>query len=268
MTSTLTQRYGGAVPEPMISHPAIEALLAHRSVRAFKPDKLPEGTLEAIIAAAQSAATSSNLQTWSVAAVEDQARKQRFAALAGGQQHIADCPLFLVFLADHARLAEIAAWRAIAHGGLDYLESYLVAAIDAALAAQNAAVAAEALGLGTVYIGALRNRPEEVAAELRLPPGVMAVFGLCIGYEDMAGKTAIKPRLPQAAVLHRETYDPDAWRQAIEAYEAAMRAFNTRERTGQEDWSFRSARRIEAGSSLSGRDRLSQALRALGFGVK
>ena len=41
--------------------------------------------------------------------------------------------------------------------GMPYLETFLVAAIDAALAAQNAVVAAESLGLSTVYIGALRT---------------------------------------------------------------------------------------------------------------
>jgi len=36
--------------------------LAHRSVRAYLPDALPAGTLETLVAAAQSAASSSNLQ--------------------------------------------------------------------------------------------------------------------------------------------------------------------------------------------------------------
>jgi nitroreductase len=61
-----------------------------------------------------------------------------------------------------------------------------VAVIDAALAAQNAVVAAEALGLGTVSIGALRNRPLDVAAELGLPPRVLPIFGLCVGWPLMA----------------------------------------------------------------------------------
>ena len=46
-------------------------LLAHRSVRAYLPDPLPEGTIETLVAAAQSASTSSNLQPWSVVAVEE-----------------------------------------------------------------------------------------------------------------------------------------------------------------------------------------------------
>ena len=47
----------------------LETMLAHRSVRGFLPDALPDGTLELLVAAAQSASTSSNLQVWSVVAV-------------------------------------------------------------------------------------------------------------------------------------------------------------------------------------------------------
>jgi len=64
-------------------NPVIEQLLAHRSVRAYLPDPLPEGTLQTLVAAAQSASNSSNLQAWSVVAVQDTARKARLAALAG-----------------------------------------------------------------------------------------------------------------------------------------------------------------------------------------
>ena len=42
---------------------------------------------------------------------------------------------------------------------LPYLETFVVAAIVAGLAAQNAVIAAESLGLSTVYIAAMRNDP-------------------------------------------------------------------------------------------------------------
>ena len=64
---------------------------------------------------------------------------------------------------------------------LPYLESLLLGTIDAALAAQNAVVAMESLGLGSVYIGGIRNDIEGVAKELGLPPQVYPVFGLCVG---------------------------------------------------------------------------------------
>ena len=172
------------------ANPLIESLLGHRTVRAFLPDPVPEDTLALMVAAAQSAATSSNLQTWSVVAVKDPARKARLASLVGGQAHVRDCPLLLVWLADLSRLDRVGNLTGVPAKANDYLEMFLVALVDAALAAQNAVVAAESLGLGTVYIGAMRNRPEDVAQELALPQHAFAAFGLCVGRPDPARPAA------------------------------------------------------------------------------
>ncbi|PMP85842.1 MAG: NADPH-dependent oxidoreductase, partial [Chloroflexus aggregans] len=130
----LHQRYGADIPATIISHPVVDLLLSHRSVRSYSNEPLPEGVLETMIAAAQSASTSSNLQTWSVVAVTDPERKDRLATLAGNQNQIRRAPLFLVWLADLARLAHAAETRQMPHEGLDYLEMWLVGVIDAALA--------------------------------------------------------------------------------------------------------------------------------------
>ncbi|MGL4243432.1 MAG: nitroreductase family protein, partial [Beijerinckiaceae bacterium] len=107
--SRLSLRYGtGDAPRTARPNDVIEHLLDHRSVRSYRPDALPDGALELIVAAAQSAATSSNLQTWSVVAVTDQAVKDACTAFAGGQKHISECPVFLLFLADLARLNRVA----------------------------------------------------------------------------------------------------------------------------------------------------------------
>ena len=100
----------------------------------------------------------------------------------------------------------IAAERQAQVEGTHYVEEFIVGVVDAALAAQSALIAAESLGLGGVYIGAMRNLPEQMAAELALPPHAFAVFGMSIGYPDPARETGIKPRLPQSVVLHREQY--------------------------------------------------------------
>ena len=94
--------------DPSLAPPAqwnavLETILNHRSVRGFLPDGLPERTLEMLVTAAQSASTSSNLQVWSVVAVQDQERKSRLATLANNQQFVGDAPLLLVWLADLAR---------------------------------------------------------------------------------------------------------------------------------------------------------------------
>jgi nitroreductase len=265
--SPLDLRYGqGNAPVSSITNPVIDLMLRHRSVRAYKPDPLPEGALAAIIAAAQSAATSSNLQTWSVVEVTGADHKAVCAAMAGGQTHIEQCPTFLLFLADLARLSMMAESAGSAHVGNDTLEMYTVAVIDAALAAQNAVIAAESLGLSTVYIGGMRNKPEEVARLVGLPARAMVCFGLCIGYAAEGAEGTIKPRLPQAAVWHRDAYDLAGQASAIEASNKSMAAFYTDQKMDVKGtWVQHSSRRIAGPESLSGRHLLMQALRRMGF---
>jgi nitroreductase len=263
----LDQRYGaGQAPTQVASNSVIDLLLNHRSVRTYKPDPLPDGALAGIIAAAQSAATSSNLQTWSVVEVTEKADREVCAVMAGNQKHIVDCPIFLLFVADLARLTMIARREGMPHAGNDTFEMFAVAMIDAALAAQNAVIAAESMGLSTVYIGGMRNKPEEVARLINLPQGAMVCFGLCIGYAAEGGEGTIKPRLPQAAVWHKDRYDLPSQHGGIEASNRSMAAFYTAQKMDVKGtWAQHSSRRVSGPESLSGRHLLMQALRRMGF---
>jgi len=265
----LGARYGGDAPEVATpSNPVLDLLLNHRSVRAFTAEPLEDGVLETLVAAAQSAPTSSNLQAWSVVAVQDPARKARLAALSNRQRFVAEAPLFLCWVADLSRLTRLGE----AHGrhleGLDYLESFMVALVDAALAAQNAVVAAESLGLGTVYVGALRHQPEKVAEELGLPPNAVAPFGLAVGHPAPDAPGGVKPRLPQSLVLHRERYAVGDETAVIAGYDARLSAYSEAQGMGAQDWTRRMMSRVGTAAALNGRDRMKDALTALGFGLR
>ena len=256
-----------AVPPPGWND-VLATLLAHRSVRHFRPDPLPPGTLELLVAAAQSASTSSNLQLWSVVAVEGPACKARLAQLAGQQAFIDRAPLLLVWLADLHRLEALAAARGAAVEGTQYLEEFVVGVVDAALAAQNAMTAAESLGLGGVYVGAMRNLPEQVAAELALPPHVFAVFGMAIGWPDLAAGSDIKPRLPIGVVLYRERYRTASDAEAIAGYDETLRSFQREQGMREIHWTAQCIARVKDAGALRGRDRLHAALTALGFALR
>ncbi|WP_435119630.1 nitroreductase family protein [Amycolatopsis thermoflava] len=262
-------RYGPGAPTdlPDLWSDLVSAQLAHRSVRAYLPDPVSDATLTTLIAAAQSAPSSSNLQLWSVVAVRDPRRRARLAEVAGGQRHITEAPLLLVWLADLARARRIAAEAGASGEGADYLESALVAVIDAALAAQNAALAAESLGLGTVFAGALRNDPLAVSRELGLPAHVFPVFGLVVGHPDPARATEIKPRLAQRVVLHHERYDDSAQDDGIRDYEKLLADFYT-EAGLEPSWVRRVAERFGSVEGLRGRDRLREAFRRQGFQLR
>jgi nitroreductase len=265
----LVRRYGdGAVPAAGPWNDVIATLLSHRSVRGFLPDALPDGTLETLIAAAQSASTSSNLQTWSVVAVTDSAKKAALAKLANNQKHIEQCPLFLVWLADVSRNERLGVEESVTLETIPHFETYLVAAIDASLAAQNATVAAESLGLSMVYIGALRNDPVEVGRLLSLPPGAMGVFGMCVGYPLPTVTNEVKPRLPQSAILHHDTYDAATESADRAAYDARIAAFSRRHEMTQDTWTKRVVGRMGKISAMSGRDKLVSILHSMGFPLR
>ena len=266
---SLALRYGAeAAPAAGPWNDHISLLLSHRSIRGYRPDALPAGTLETLIAAAQSAATSSNLQTWSVIVVTDPDKKAALAKVASNQKHIEQCPLFLVWVADISRNQRLGAEEGIPLEVMPYQETFLVAAIDAALAAQHATVAAESLGLSCVYIGAQRNNPQEVARVVGLPPGAFGVFGMCVGYGSAAAATEVKPRLPQDVIVHHDVYDATGESAHRAAYDAVLEGFSTRHGMPVDTWTKRVIGRMGKIAALSGRDKLVAALNALGFELK
>lgn len=269
MTEALALRYGGAVPDfpPQLNH-TLSAFLAQASCRAYLDRALPEGMLETLMAAAQSAPSSCNMHCWSVVALADPAERPEIARISGGQRHVIEAPLLLVFLADLARIETVAAWNDTPAEALDYLEMLLTGVIDAALAAQTFVLAAQSHGLGTCYIGSLRNDIAAVSRRLSLPAKVAPVFGLTLGYPDAARPARVKPRPAQSALLHHGRYDASASLAAVADYEEAMEAFNRAEGRSTAPWGLHSARRLIGPSAMEGRDTLLSLLQEQGLALK
>ncbi|WP_354625203.1 oxygen-insensitive NADPH nitroreductase [Psychromonas sp. MME2] len=182
----------------------ISLLQSHRSIRRFSEKNVPQKTVETLVQAGQAAATSSFIQACTVIQIAPGEKRNKLAELAGNQPYVANAPVFLVFCADmhrHQLACEM-------HGETmqsGYTEQFLTASVDTALFAQNLVIAAESLGLGSCYIGGIRNEIEQVTNLLALPELVYPVFGLCLGYPDQNHE--IKPRLPLSIVLKQESYD-------------------------------------------------------------
>jgi len=204
-----------------LTTPTIELIHRHSSVRKYRSDPVPRETIEAIVAAAQCTSTSSNLQTYSVVAVTDAGKRGRLAALCGNQEHVAQAPVFLAWCADLARLDRACQLRGYTQV-TEYVENFLVAAVDAAIAAQTAALAAESLGLGICYIGSIRNNLAEVIELLELPRLVFPVTGMTVGWPAVEPRP--RPRLPLRAVLHWEHYDRGGEDEALLEYDRVMAA--------------------------------------------
>ncbi len=125
-------RYGADEPVSSVRNVVLDGQLAHRSVRKCVPGEVSEDRLRALVAAAQSAPTSSNLQPWSVVAVRDPARKARLAALAAGQQFVSEA-VFLVWVADLGRARRLASRVGVSADAADCLETTLIGFVDTSL---------------------------------------------------------------------------------------------------------------------------------------
>ncbi|MDN0084178.1 oxygen-insensitive NADPH nitroreductase [Crenobacter sp. SG2305] len=209
-------------------NPVIQLLKSHRSIRKFTDQPVSDELINEIVACGQAAATSSNIQATTVIRVRDPEQREKIATLAGGQAYVASAGAFLVYCADLHR-PQLACEMQGGQFSEGMTEHFIIATVDAALAAQNSVIAAESLGLGICYIGGIRNHPQEISELLGLPDHVYPIFGLCLGYP--AQDPEIKPRLPLSVVLKEERYQNQDDLEGITAYDEQMRAYY-RSRTG------------------------------------
>ncbi|MDP7029264.1 MAG: nitroreductase family protein [Phycisphaerales bacterium] len=203
-------------------NPVIKQMHDHRSIRSYADATVPDDDIRAAFEAAQCAATSANIQVYSVLRVTRTEARQRLVELSGGQQKVADAGAFLVICGDirrHRLLADRAGEPCI-----ENLESFLLCAVDASLFAQNLVLALESLGWGTCYIGGIRNDLAGVSQLLELPKGVYPLYGLCVGKPDEAPWK--RPRLPMEAVLFDDRYPSDeAMLEIMDRYDDDMAAY-------------------------------------------
>ncbi|KIL46740.1 oxygen-insensitive NADPH nitroreductase [Jeotgalibacillus soli] len=235
----------------------IETILNHRSIRKFKDQPLTEEQIHTIVKAAQAASTSSFIQAYSIIGVTDQEKKEQLAKFAGGQSYVANTGHFFVFCADlyrHSLLGEFQDVDVLP--SIESTEKFMVTIIDAALAAQNAALAAESMGLGICYIGGIRNSLEEVSEILETPDYVVPLFGLTVGVPDQT--SSAKPRLPVSAIYHENTYKHDVeWnKNQLEQYDADISSYYENRTNGarKDKWTEQMASMLEKKSRLYMKD--------------
>ena len=208
-------------------NPVLESLLKHKSVRKYKNQPLEEEKLQLIIKAAQAAPTWCNGEQVSIIAVKDQTIKDKIRDLAWGQQYISTCSVFLVFCADFYRIS-----IAFEKGGktkedfekyITHIDTLIVGSHDVGIALQNATVAAESFGLGTVDIGAIRGKSLEITKLLNLPKYCIPLVGLCVGYPD--DDPGVKPRLPMTSVCFDNKYDTEKAKAGVEEYDVTYQKY-------------------------------------------
>jgi FMN reductase [NAD(P)H] len=208
------------VPETNHRNNETIALLHGRAtVRTFEDRKIEPEVLDAVFEAGTHAPTG-GMQPYSVIKIEDTETKQKIFELDGSmQKQIVSAPVDLLFCVDMRRNRRWAEIEVAPFTATSSFEEWWIAFQDTCIFMHTICVAAEAVGLGTVYIGTVYWYFDKLRELLEVPEGVFPVVLLCMGYP--AGERP-KPRkkLPPRVVVHDEKYSdlPD-W-ELIEAIDA------------------------------------------------
>lgn len=194
-------------------------LNSHVSIRKFTNKEITEEEELQIISTAQRSPTSSNLQAYSIVGIRDKVTKNILAELSGNQSHVANSSLFLVFCADLFRIKQINEKKNYEFHG-DLTEMFIIATVDASLAACRALISAQSLNIGGVMVGGIRNNPEEVCSLLNLPEFVYPVMGMSLGYPEQDSE--VKPRLKTEGIYHKEKYSNSYYENVIHEYDKTI----------------------------------------------
>jgi len=177
----------------------------HRSIRKFKADKIDDSVLNEILEAASRASNTGNMQIYSIVVTTlPEIKKQLCEKGHFNQQMVKDAPVVLTFCADLNRFTKWCELRN-AQPGYDNFLSFYTASVDAVIAAQNACLEAQHHGLGICYLGTTNYMAQNIIDILCLPKNVVPVTTVVIGYAEESPE--LTDRLPQRAIVHRETYN-------------------------------------------------------------
>jgi FMN reductase [NAD(P)H] len=257
-TASVTRRLASAISErfdesiTMSGTPPgadeLARMAEHRSHRKFTEQPVDSALLRLLLACALSAPSKSDLQQADIVHVASRAKIKAIVDLIPDMPWIGAAPVFLIFCGNNRRIRQIGDWRGKPFVN-DHLDHFMNAAVDAGIVMMNLIRAAEAVGLGTCPISAVRNHPAAVSQLLELPDWVFPVAGLCMGYPAEPGR--ITPRLPLEVTVHVDRFDEQNIRQKIDGYDhrrAALLPYRKQrdiERCGQAEfygWSEDKAR--------------------------
>ncbi|MDP4265859.1 MAG: nitroreductase family protein [Bacteroidota bacterium] len=182
----------------------LNTILNHRSIRKYKDIPVSEEILSKILNAGMRAATTGNMQVYSIIVTKDTEMKKKLWEFHFKQNMILEAPLVLTFFADFNRFNKWCKARNAEPGYNNFL-SFVTAAIDALLAAQNVCIAAESFGLGTCYLGTTTYQAAKLIDFFKCPKDVVPITTLVIGYPNE--NPELTDRLPAKGVIHNEMYN-------------------------------------------------------------
>ncbi len=182
----------------------ISLLNSRKSIRKYTAEEIPDNLLNDLFTAASRASTTGNMQVYSVVVTKNLENKKLLAPHHFNQKMVTEAPVVLTINADFNRFNKWCELRK-AKPGYDNFLSFMTAAIDALLFAQNFCVAAESKGLGICYLGTTIYNADKIIEALKLPRGVVPITTLTVGFP--AESPDLVDRLPLEGLVHYEQYN-------------------------------------------------------------
>lgn len=170
----------------IIMNDVVKAILDRRSIRSFKPDQITEDQLETILTCGINAPSGANLQSWRVIVVQDAGLlgeiNNEFVKMVKAQ------PVIPPIMVERLKNPNYSVFFNAPTAVLICYETDKGPA-NSAFLAENMAIAAQSLGLGTCYIGGVMQyllSPDGAPflKRLNIPEGCTPAWFLSIGHPD------------------------------------------------------------------------------------
>ena len=191
---------------PYHKSPILQALWERKSTRAFLERPIEEKDRAVILEAAMQAPTAGCQQLYTILDIRDQAKKERLSVTCDNQPFIAKAPMLLIFLADCRRWLDSYIYAG-ASSRDPSASDLILACADAFCAAQNSVIAAQALGIGSCYIGDIMEQAEIHKELLSLDDFVFPAAMVVYGYPAAMQEDRRKPqRFSREYIVFEDVY--------------------------------------------------------------
>lgn len=142
----------------------LQTILSRRSIRRYTSEPVSREQIETLLTAAMAAPSGNNKRPWHLVVVQDEQQRQKLSQVHRWARMIADAPLAIAVCAEPAST-----------------EFWID---DCSAATQNILIAAQAMGLGSVWIGIHQSPQYQQAVRqvLGLPPDLGVHCLIAIGH--------------------------------------------------------------------------------------
>ena len=188
----------------------IKLLKSHTSIRKFNEIRITDEQIENIIESAMQGATAGNMMSYSIIKIRSGDTLSKLAKSCDNQSFIEGADSALLFIADNYKWHRYYKQRKISETFPDYsgpsVSDFMLGIEDGMIAAQNAVIAAESLGIGTCYIGDIMENYEYHKELFNLPKYTMPIALVVMGNYDYKPQT--RERFDKSYAVFDEVY-PD-----------------------------------------------------------